>query len=110
MVPGTYSCEQCPVLWELFQIQDSFSCKTSYGSWFIPQILLSVHVCEKTLCSSLIVTTTVVLRVIESSHLYSCWYYVAEPRRGGERRRSCRSSPSLDAGIFTIHQRSAPLP
>nr|VDD23025.1 unnamed protein product [Brassica oleracea] len=65
---------------------------------------------KKTLCSSLIVTTTVVLRVIESSHLYSCWYYVAEPRRGGERRRSCRSSPSLDAGIFTIHQRSAPLP
>ncbi|CAF2061975.1 unnamed protein product, partial [Brassica napus] len=35
----------------------------------------------------------------------------SEPRR---RRRatasSCRSSPSLDAGIFTIHQRSAPLP
>ncbi|CAN6865794.1 unnamed protein product, partial [Brassica oleracea] len=34
----------------------------------------------------------------------------SEPRRGGERRRSCCTSPSLDAGIFTIHHRSAPLP
>ncbi|KAF3562752.1 hypothetical protein DY000_02012755 [Brassica cretica] len=65
---------------------------------------------KKKLCSSPTVTTTVVHRVIESSHLYSCWYYIAEPRRGGERRQSCRSSPSLDAGIFTIHRRSAPLP
>nr|VDC96678.1 unnamed protein product [Brassica rapa] len=65
---------------------------------------------KKTFCLSPIVTTTVIHRVIESSHLYSCWYSVSEPRRGRERRRSCRSSPSLDAGIFTIYRRSSPLP
>nr|VDC97236.1 unnamed protein product [Brassica rapa] len=40
----------------------------------------------KKMCSPPIVTTTVVHRVIESSHLYSCWYYVAELRLGGERQ------------------------
>ncbi|WZZ43902.1 hypothetical protein YC2023_040161 [Brassica napus] len=50
----------------------------------------------KSSSSSLIVTTIVVHRVIELSHLYFCWCYAVELRRGGE----------SDVGDAALHHHS----
>ncbi|WZZ65999.1 hypothetical protein YC2023_077369 [Brassica napus] len=92
-----------------------------YCSWFFLQIFCSVHVCGKDVAFVSIVTTTascklittgfivfVVHRVIESSLLLLVFCSRTEMWRR-KRRRSCRSSSSLNAGIFTIHRRSTML-
>ena len=92
-----------------------------YCSWFFLQIFRSVHVCGKDVAFVSIVTTTascklittgfvvfVVHRVIESSLLLLVFCSRTEMWRR-KRRRSCRSSSSLNAGIFTIHRRSTML-